>query len=369
MPPPGRVVVAFDKFKGTLGAAEACRAFAQALRPLLPRAEVVELPMADGGEGTLDALVSALGGQVRRVRVRGPLLEPVEARLARLGDGRAGCEAADACGLWRLGGALRPLQVSSEGVGDLLLAAGAGARVVAGLGGVASTDGGTGMARALGYRFLDRRGRSLPPGGGALARLARIVPPPRPPRAAVTALADVDNPLTGRHGAARVFAPQKGASPSEVELLERGLEVLAARLEADLGAAVAGLPGAGAAGGLGAGLVAFCGAVIEPGAPAIARAAGLERLLEGAVLVVSGEGALDRSSLGGKAPIVIARLARAKGVPCVLVAGRAEHPVGVTEGARVVDLTELCGPAAHADPAGALARAAVLVAERLAGPP
>jgi glycerate kinase len=321
-----RILIAPDKFKGTLTAVEVARAMRAGVLSALPDASVELCPVADGGDGTAETLCEALGGTRSFAVVSGPLGAPVEAPLYRLDDGRVVIEMAQASGLTLLEGKKDPLRASSFGTGELLgaaleQAAGDGEILIA-IGGSASTDGGTGAARARGWRFLDAAGRDLDPGGGALVHLATIDPPNETRRAAITGFSDVDNPLLGPSGAAPVFAPQKGASQGEVELLERGLGVLAERIAQDLGLDVASLSGGGAAGGMGAGLVAFFGGSLEAGFEAIAAAVELEAALGRADLVLTGEGSLDEQSLAGKAPIGVSRMAAAAGVPCLAIAGR-----------------------------------------------
>jgi len=313
-----RIVVAPDKLKGTLTAFEAASAIARGLAGH----EVVLRPMADGGEGTLDVLVAAARARGERVEVAtvpvtGPLGARVEAELAMI-DGRAIIESARACGLQH---GRDPLGATSRGVGELLLeAARRGAREIwVALGGTATTDGGAGLARALGARFVDAEGRELPEGGAALERLERVELAPRalPP---VVALVDVKTPLLGEKGAARVFSPQKGASPAEVERLERGLARLAYRTRPE----AAAREGAGAAGGMGFGLQVFAKATLVQGAPRVAAAIGLDEAITGASLVVTGEGRLDPTTFQGKAVRHVLARARALGVPGAIVAGTAD---------------------------------------------
>ena len=344
-----RVVVAPDKFKGTLDAGAVAAAMMAGVRRAAPRAEIVASPLADGGEGTLHALRSALGGEVETITVAGPHGEPVEAPIALLRDGRVAIESAAAAGLSLLSGrALDALTASSRGVGELVVAAAARGRpVIAALGGVASTDGGTGAARATGWRFLDRRGRELPHGGGALTRLERIDGGAVAPlQVEIIGAFDVTNPLVGPDGTARVFAPQKGASDRDVEVLEAGMERLAARIEEQLGVDVRDLHGGGAAGGLGAGLVAFLGARLVPGAELVIDATGLAGHLVDADVVITGEGRLDEQSLSGKTPIAVAAEARAAGVTCLAVAGEVLLDEDRLRGAGIdhaISLVEIAG--------------------------
>jgi glycerate kinase len=325
-----RVVVAPDSFKGSLGAIGAAGAMARGIRAVFPSAEVVEVPIADGGEGTVDALVAATGGRVESCTVSGPLGDPVAARWGVLGDGAtAVIEAAAASGLTLLDPARRdPRCTSTRGTGELVRAAlDAGLRrLVLGLGGSATNDGGAGLARALGARFLDREGQELPEGGAALARLARIDLAGLDPRLAGAELlvaCDVENPLTGPEGASAVYGPQKGATPETVRELDAALARFAEVARAATGRDVAAVPGAGAAGGLAAGLLSFTPARLRRGVELVLEATGFARLLEGADLVLTGEGRTDRQTAWGKAPVgVAAAVHRAgAGVPVVCLSG------------------------------------------------
>jgi glycerate kinase len=318
-----RVVVAPDKFKGTLGAREVASAIARGCRRVRPEADIDLCPMADGGEGTVDALMAASGEAIERFEVTGPLGDRVVAPVARLEGGRSALEAAAAAGLVLVpSNRRRPLTASSLGVGELMRAAGPADPLIVGVGGTASSDGGTGAARALGWRFLDRLGRDLPPGGGELTRLAQISGDHAVTGlGAIVAACDVTNPLTGPAGAARVFAPQKGASEREVGQLEDALENLAARIATDLGIEVGHLSRGGAGGGLGAGLAVFAGAKLAEGAELVIGATRLRDRLESADLVITGEGRLDAQSLEGKVPIAVAAAARSAGVTCMAIAG------------------------------------------------
>jgi glycerate kinase len=362
-----RVVVAPDKFEGSLTAGQAADAIAAGLARARPDAEVVRLPLGDGGAGTLDALLAA-GFRRVPVAATGPTGEPVAAAIAVAGE-RAFVEMAEASGLKRLpGGRRAPLEAGTYGTGELVAAAldqGAG-EVVLGIGGSATTDGGAGMAAALGARFLDQDGAELPPGGAALLRLARIDPSgldPRLRRVRVTVASDVDNPLVGPEGAAHVYGPQKGAGPDDVLLLDSALRRYARVLADDLGLDLAATPGAGAAGGLGAGAMAFLGAELRPGIELVLELIGFDQVVAGADLVVTGEGRLDAQSLRGKAPVGVARAAAAHGVPVVAVAGAVEvahrelRAAGFEEAHALLDL--------EPDPRRSMAEAAPLL-ERLA---
>jgi glycerate kinase len=331
-----KVVVAPDKFKGTLSAGEVAAALATGWRAGDPGAEVEECPVADGGEGTLDALLAALGGLRRLAGVVGPLGDPVDAEygLLETGAGRSAVvEMARASGLALLSEARRdPLRATTRGTGQVILAAARHRprRVMVCIGGSATNDAGAGMAQALGVRLIDEHGRDLPPGGAALRRLATIDAGGmyREVRdLEVVVASDVDNPLTGPRGASAVYGPQKGATPEQVVLLDEALAHFAAVVHRDLGIDVRDVPGAGAAGGLGAGLVAFLGARLRPGFELVAEALDLERRLETADVAVTGEGRYDRQTERGKAPAGVLRLAREAGCRRVLVAGQIEEGV------------------------------------------
>jgi glycerate 2-kinase len=362
-----RVVVAPDKFEGSLTAGQAAQAIRAGLLRARADAEVVGLPLGDGGAGTLEALVAA-GFERVAVPATGPTGEPLQASIAVDGD-RSFVEMAEASGLKRLpGGQRAPLEATSYGTGELIRAAldRGVRRLVLGIGGSATTDGGAGMAAALGARFLDDAGAELPPGAAALLRLAHIDTAgldPRLRQADVTVAADVDNPLVGPDGAAHVFGPQKGAGPDEVLLLDSALRRYARVLAADLGVDLADTPGAGAAGGLGAGAIAFLGARIRSGIELVLELVGFDRAVAAADLVVTGEGKLDAQSLRGKAPVGVARAATAHGVPVVALAGVVEVAARELRAAGFEEahaLTEL-----EPDPARCMAQAAPLL-ERLA---
>lgn len=325
VPDSGHVLLAPDKFKGSLTAAQVAASLTAGLHAVRPDVPVRSLPVADGGDGTLDAAVSA-GFSRRQVSVSGPTGEPVEASIAVQGDA-AVVELAEASGLRRLpGGHLAPLTASSYGTGELILAAlDAGARkVVLGLGGSACTDGGAGLAQALGARLLDASGAELPRGGEALARLARLDLSGWDPRLAegvVVVASDVDNPLAGPKGAAAVYGPQKGLDPEQVELVDAALRHWAGVVAAKIGRDDSREPGAGAAGGVGFAALALLGASLRPGIELLLEVLGFEDALRGARLVVTGEGSLDEQSLHGKAPVGVAAAAARAGVPVVAVAG------------------------------------------------
>jgi glycerate kinase len=328
-----KIVAAPQALKGSLDAPAVGAAIAAGLRRVLPDVEIVVLPVADGGEGTVDALVAATDGSLRHARVTGPLGEPVEARFGLLGVRASGdgttaiIEMAAASGLPLVPEGRRdPRVTTTYGTGELMLAAlAAGARhLLIGIGGSATNDGGAGMAQALGVRLLDAAGNDLPPGGAALARLTRIDLAGLDARLRgvdVTVLSDVDNPLCGPRGASAIYGPQKGATPAMVAELDAALAHYAVVLWRDLGVDVANLPGAGAAGGLGAGLMALLGARLRPGAEAVLSAIDLAGHLAGAALVITAEGRVDEQTAMGKSVGAVARLAQERAIPVIVLAG------------------------------------------------
>jgi glycerate 2-kinase len=345
------ILVAPTAFKGTLSAAAVAAALADGAAAVAPAGSVRQLPLSDGGNGLLDALSAGRPGSERTVAVTGPTGEPVIARYLVQGVDSV-VETAEACGLHLVPLDRRdPLRATTRGVGELLLAAaGSGGaacgarmaadRLVVGLGGSATVDAGAGMAVALGWRLLDARGQPIAPGGRGLLELALIEPPVTPPPLPpAVVLADVHNPLLGADGAAAVYAPQKGASSAEVDRLEEGLARWSDVVLRDLGQRVADLPGAGAAGGLGAAFAAYLGAPPRPGSDWILEAVGFDALLRQATAVVTGEGVWDRQSAMGKITGEVVRRAVGAGVPVLLVAGRIEGELprgvdGATGGGR-----------------------------------
>ncbi|GAB7126896.1 glycerate kinase [Silvimonas sp. JCM 19000] len=324
-----KLVIAPDSFKESLSAARVAQAIARGWHSAWPETECVLLPVADGGEGTVDALVAATAGRLLRQSVTGPLGECVPAQWGLSGDGQtAFIEMASAAGLMLVPPALRdPGSTTTYGVGELIRAAlDHGARhIVLGLGGSATNDGGAGMLQALGMRWLDAAGKSLPFGGLALARLASLDRSGLDPRLATCRFdvaCDVDHPLTGPHGASVIFGPQKGATPTQVKQLDTALSQYARVIEQSIGRAVANVPGAGAAGGMGAAALAFLQAQLRPGIALVLQTVDLARHLADADLVITGEGHLDTQTLHGKAPLGVAALARAHGVPVIALAGR-----------------------------------------------
>jgi glycerate 2-kinase len=317
-----KIVVAPDSFKGNMRSARICDIIHKAILDEIPDAIVIEIPMADGGEGTVDALVSATGGRVESIMVTGPLGESVSASFGVLPDGTAVMEMASASGIELVpADRLDPMNATSFGTGEILrhLISTGHTSIIMGIGGSATVDGGTGMAQALGIRLLDIHGNEIPERGGAiLSRIHGIDTSRQLPgliSATVRVACDVTNPLTGPNGAAAVFGPQKGATAEMIPRLDDGLKNLKQICGCE------GAAGDGAAGGLGYGLRAFCGAKIIPGARLIAEAAGLEAALQGADLLITGEGQTDGQTTSGKLCSVLAEMARERGVKTMLLSG------------------------------------------------
>lgn len=333
-----RIVIAPDSFKESLSARDVAKLIEAGLRQTFPDADFDRMPLGDGGEGTTDALLAATGGRRVRARVTGPLGEPVNACYGRLPDGRAVIDMAAASGLALVPVIRRnPLRTTSYGTGELVrkaLDAGASS-ILLGIGGSATVDGGLGFGQALGLQFLDTRGRRLPAPltGAGLRRVAAIDASGLDPRLAgrLRVACDVDNPLIGPCGAAPVFAPQKGASPAQVKALAEALDAYGRVLESWSGRALRRLPGAGAAGGLGALLAALPGVAVERGASLVLEAVGARARFAQAQLIVTGEGRLDAQTRHGKLPQEVYLLARQLDVPCVFVAGSVLFDVNVTK--------------------------------------
>ena len=345
-----RIVIAPQSFKGSVSGPEAARAIQEGILRVFPKAETVLVPVADGGDGTLDALVEATSGQTFASRVNGPLRQRVQARWGVMGDCKtAVIEMAQASGLALLPYKDRnPRHTSTYGTGQLIKRAldRGYRRIIVGMGGSATNDGGVGMAWALGARFYDSKGHPLTPGGAALSRLASIDVlglHPALKRAEIIAASDVDNPLCGPEGASAVYGPQKGANANTVRVLDKALERYASVVRESLGIDVAERPGAGAAGGLGAGLMAFCDGQVRSGIDIVCQVLDFDARLQGADLVVTGEGRLDASTVYNKAPVGVARRAAALGIPVIALAGslgrgfEAVYEHGITAAVCIVD--------------------------------
>jgi glycerate kinase len=317
------LLLASDSFKGSLSALQACTAMQRGAMRVFPDDDCVSLPLADGGEGTLDAILNSAGGTRKTARVADPLGKQVEANWGVLPARRAVIEMAQASGLMLVSETARDaLHASSYGTGQLIQAAldDGCKEIFIGIGGSATTDGGTGALAALGARFLDARGELLPPGGAALNDLHAIDLSSMDSRirsTPITVLSDVTNPLCGENGAAFIYAPQKGASPDDVKILDSGLRKLAQVASAD-----GSTPGAGAAGGMGFGLLAFCNAQMKSGIEVVLEVARFEEKLANADLVLTGEGALDAQTLSGKTIAGVCRAARKRGVPVIAFGGK-----------------------------------------------
>lgn len=335
-----KIVLAPDSFKGNLTSLQVASALEKGIKRVIPNANCIKVPMADGGEGTVQSLVDATGGKFVRKQVKGPAGKPVTARYGILSDGKtAVIEMAEASGLPEVEGTKdkNPMKTTTYGTGQLMMdAINKGANhIILGLGGSATIDGGAGMAQALGVRFLDKQGDEIKElgAGGMLNKIASIDMngiSPQVKRTRVTVASDVENPLCGNKGAAHVFGPQKGATPAMVTKLDANLKHFASVIKKDLRKDVMKLKGAGAAGGLGAGLVAFTGAKLKSGIDIVVEATGLTRHIKGADLVLTGEGRVDFQTAFGKTPSGVAKAARKHKVQTVAIGG------GITDDARGV---------------------------------
>jgi glycerate kinase len=349
-----RVVVAPDKFKGSLSAVEAAEAIARGVVKACPGATIDLIPMADGGEGTVEALIAATGGSWHRQVVTGPLGEPVDAAFGLTGDGKTALiEMAAASGLVLVpAGAKDPMRATTRGTGELLRAAIAMGveKVILGIGGSATNDGGAGFAQAIGYRLLDADGQELGPGGGPLAALDRIDGSGLDPgleRVEIVVACDVQNPLRGPEGASAVYGPQKGATAEQIEELDRNLGRLAEVVRRDLGVEMAGIPGGGAAGGLGAGLYAFANGKLRKGFDLVLGASNLAERLRVADVCLTGEGSLDASTAFGKTVAGVGGVAKEVGCPVIALAGTLGEGVtgGVADAIGLAAVFSICpGP-------------------------
>ncbi|EPL8006187.1 glycerate kinase [Klebsiella aerogenes] len=331
-----KIVIAPDSYKESLSALDVATAIETGFREIYPHAEYVKVPVADGGEGTVEAMVAATQGHIVQVSVTGPLGEPVEAFYGLSGDMRcAYIEMAAASGLESVPPTRRnPLLTTSWGTGELIryaLDAGV-SQIIIGIGGSATNDGGAGMAQALGAKLLTAEQQQIAPGGGALETLARIDLSELDPRLAdcrIDVACDVTNPLTGPQGASAVFGPQKGATTAMIERLDSGLQHFAQIIDRDLDIDVLSLEGGGAAGGMGAALYAFCGAKLRPGIEIVTDALRLADLVADADLVITGEGRIDSQTIHGKVPVGVAKVAKRFNVPVIGIAGSLTADVGV----------------------------------------
>jgi len=331
-----KILVAPDSFKSSLFASQVAVAMEEGIRAVLPQVQVTRLPLSDGGEGLVDALVSASGGEFVTEEVTDPLGRPVSSYWGLMGDKKtAVIEMAAASGLPLLDENERnPMVTTTYGTGQLIKAAlDRGCRkLIIGIGGSATNDGGGGMAQALGASLVDEEGRELPFGGGYLHKLRKIDLSGMDSRLKNTRIrvaCDVNNPLTGSRGASSVYGPQKGATPDMVEKLDRALKYYAQVIYRDLGIDVENVPGSGAAGGLGAGLMAFLNGELTPGIELVMEAVGLEKELKNCSLILTGEGELDAQSIYGKVPVGVARAAKKENVPVVVLAGSVAEDLGI----------------------------------------
>lgn len=323
-----KIVIAPDSFKESLTALEVAQAIEKGMKKVLPHADFIKVPMADGGEGTVQSLVDATGGRIISKTVTGPLGEPVEAFFGLSGDEKtAVIEMAAASGLHLVPAEKRnPLITTTRGTGELIAAAldfGI-ERIIIGIGGSATNDGGSGMAKALGIKLLDSEGNEIGDGGGALRDIAAIDMSNIDPRVASVSIevaCDVDNPLTGPKGASSIFGPQKGATPEMVRLLDENLIHYAKMILRDVGKDIQKIPGAGAAGGLGGGLMAFLSAELKRGVDIVLKATALEDQLKDADFVLTGEGKIDGQTIFGKTPIGVAKTAKKYNIPVIAIAG------------------------------------------------
>lgn len=318
-----KIIVVPDSFKGGLSSEKFCKIAEKAIQEIYPSAQIVSIPIADGGEGTVDAFLATVGGEKVTTTVKNPFFEDMESFNGVLPDKTAVIEMAACSGLPLAKGRENPLVTTTFGVGQLIRhAVENGCKgIILAMGGSATNDAGCGMAAALGAKFYDADGREFIPTGGTLCKISRIDMSGFKLDVPVTAMCDIDNPLFGETGAAFVFAPQKGADEEAVRLLDDGLRHFAKAVESELGFAVGEIKGGGAAGGLGAGAVCFLNANLKMGIDVILDASGFERHLDDADLVITGEGRIDTQSLRGKAVIGISKRAKAKNVPVIAVVG------------------------------------------------
>lgn len=323
-----KIVIAPDSFKESMTAMEVANSIEAGFKRVFPNEEYRKVPMADGGEGTVQSLIDATNGKIIETSVTGPLGKPVSAFYGISGDGKtAVIELAAASGLHLVPEEERnPLRTTTKGTGELILAALQQnvEHIILGIGGSATNDGGAGMAQALGARLLDRNEEEIGQGGGALKDLDKIdirTIDPRINQVKIEVACDVDNPLIGKEGASVVFGPQKGATPDMITVLDKNLTHYASVIERDLGRKIADLPGAGAAGGIGAGLAAFLQAELKSGIDIVIEAVKLEEYMKEASFVITGEGKVDSQTVHGKTPIGVAKIAKKHNIPVIAVAG------------------------------------------------
>jgi len=335
---PKKILIAPDSFKGTLSSDQICEIISKSARDHFPDCKPISIPIADGGEGTVDSFLTCVGGKKRRLTVKGPFMEDVESFYGLLDNGYAVIEMAACAGLPLVEGRKDPLTSTTYGVGQLILDAinQDAKKIILGLGGSATNDGGCGAAAACGVKFYGANGQSFIPTGGTLADIRRIEAATLPTsQIEIRAMCDINNPMYGSQGAAYIFGPQKGADADDIVLLDEGLRHLDMIIKRDLGQHVADIPGAGAAGAMGAGMMAFFSATLQMGIEVVLDTVNFDDLLDNADLVITGEGSFDHQSLGGKAISGIARRAKKKSVPVIVITGGAEelpeaYDIGVT---------------------------------------
>ena len=333
-----KCIVLSDSFKGTLSSGEICRIAKQVFGELAPACDCIALPVADGGEGTVDCFLASCGGRLITIEVTGPFPdEKRKVHYAMLGDGTAVIECASSAGLPLVADRKDPLRTTTYGIGEQMAHAqanGAG-RIILGLGGSATNDGGCGAAAALGVRFFDESNEEFLPTGGTLHRIRRIDTKALRLKIPVTVMCDVENPLFGERGAAYVFAPQKGADERTVKLLDEGLRSFGSILEKSFGKSFSAMRGAGAAGGFGAGAAAFFGGSLQKGIDIVLGQIRFDELLQGCDLVITGEGRLDRQSLNGKVISGVAKHAKAQNVPVIALVGSVGEECSATYAAGI----------------------------------
>lgn len=328
-----KIIIIPDSFKGTLTSTEVCQILAEKVKDHFPHCQILTIPVADGGEGSVDCFLSALGGEKVRVRVMNPYMEEMEAFYGLMDQGKtAVIEMASCAGLPLVEDRKNPLKTTTYGVGQLILAAAKQGvkKIILGLGGSATNDGGCGAAAAVGVKFFNPLGESFIPTGGTLHEIHRIDLSERSPLLSdieIITMCDIDNPMYGPMGAAHVFAPQKGADAEMVLFLDDGIKHLSQVIQRDLGVSVAEIPGAGAAGAMGAGMIAFFGSQLQMGIETVLDTINFESMISGGDLIFTGEGRIDRQSLQGKVVIGVARRAKKHQIPVVVLTGGAEQPI------------------------------------------
>lgn len=346
-----KIILAPDKFKGSLSAEEVCNAMANGIRKTLPGAQILSIPLADGGEGTVEALVAATHGRFEAADVAGPLNETVQAKFGVLGDGKtAVMEMAQASGLWRVPTQLRnPLKTTTYGTGQMILAAlKLGCKnLIVGIGGSATTDCGTGMAQALGVRFYNKAGQLIqtPMTGALMGDVSRVDLSQIPQNVRdcqITVACDVTNPLLGATGATRVYSPQKGANPQQLDQLENNMTHVIDVIEAETGRKVRDLPGAGAAGGLGAGFLAFFNAKTKPGIDIVMDTVRFQDQIRGANLILTGEGRVDDQTVFGKTISGVLKAAKTEKIPVIVLAGSVEPGAEALYDQGVASIFSIC---------------------------